>query len=272
MVRRNLNSLVDQTGSGSDNESTEILSTPLTDIQQDQDLETDKTESGILNISEQLVIVEETNSAITEEDGKKFFQQLGKIKNCSSTDASIGFALLSLKGATNANAPEKMTTTFKNSQGISTTITKGDLIYACQNSLGHKFLRKIAEKYATQISKFATKNRLDGDLAIRLNNIAKLEDMHPLDTTERAWANSFNQGNKECDSEFPRVSKLLAMDYKMRFEKNKNNKSKKNKRSKGTNPPRAQNKPQGNNNQKEKKGQNKINSPKKNGPSIVINN
>jgi hypothetical protein len=105
----------------------------------------------------------------------------------------------------------------KTDDGV-TSIVKYDVMMACQQVCKHKFLRRIAEYLAADISAFAEKHNLNDDLAIKLNNGLVAEGKPPLTTKEKAWANSFCQNYPNLEKfSGNRLPLLLAQDFQKRF-------------------------------------------------------
>jgi hypothetical protein len=104
-------------------------------------------------------------------------------------------------------------------------VTKRDLAYYYQQATGNTFLHRLAEHLSTNISQYAEKNNIDGDLATRLNNYVLTKKESPLTPKERAWASSFNQKNPELANVSERMLGIMAQDFKERFDKINKNKT-----------------------------------------------
>ena len=166
-----------------------------------------------------------TNQA-TEEECKKFIDTLAINMGITETHAFIAFATLCLKGVCNKSAPGTMSVEIEDRQkNEKTEIKKSDLLYICNKICGHKFLRRLAVSMAKHICLFAESKNLEGDLAMRLNNLLTAKGEIRLNNKEKAWANSFCQeiDNLETLSS-ERLPKLLAEDYNQRFSKVKKSK------------------------------------------------
>lgn len=117
-----------------------------------------------------------------------------------------------LKGAANKSTPNSLSVTVI-FEGEEVTISKADLMYFYRTSTGNQYLRRFAETMQNQISEFAFKNGLDGDLAKQLARKVQLDpEQTPLTKKERAYASSFNQDSESLGStpEFSRLVTLLT--------------------------------------------------------------
>lgn len=162
------------------------------------------------------------NNKITREEAGAVVKQLSDTMGLSLGQGFACTALLLLKGASNKGAPNTLSVSITDTDGKIVDVTKHDLSYACKRTLGHEFLRRLAECLGSDISKYAEQNGLNGDLAITINNTAIAQGDPPLNNKERAWASSFNQFNNSLDTEAsPRLATLMAQDYSKRFTKKK---------------------------------------------------
>lgn len=158
--------------------------------------------------------------AVSKEQCNAFLESLAKTFGIPEPNAFVAISLLFLKGAVNASAPERMGVDIITEDGSTITITKYDLIYACNQVCKHKYLRRIAEALALPIGSFAEKKGLNGDLAIGLNNNLVAKGEAPLTTKEKAWANSFCQNMPNLEQVAgDRIPSLLAEDFNRRFSK-----------------------------------------------------
>jgi hypothetical protein len=115
----------------------------------------------------------------------------------------------------------------KTEDGNATILTKYDLMVASQSVTKNRFIRRFAKGMAKEISQFAEKNKLNGDLAIKLNNDLVASGEPPLSVKEKAWASSFCQIIPDLEDWCgQRIPTLLAKDYRTRFLENKNKKKK----------------------------------------------
>lgn len=158
---------------------------------------------------------------ITEEQRAQFIKSVADTHGISDAEAFIAISLLFLKGACNAAAPKTMSVDIyspESGSGKPVSITKYDIEYACHLTTGNIFLRRFAQAMAPQISNYAEINNLNGDLAIRLNNLALSKGGTPLTTKEKAWASSFCQNSPELSAQAgDRLVELLAEDFQKRF-------------------------------------------------------
>jgi hypothetical protein len=156
---------------------------------------------------------------ISEEEVIAFIQNLGRTHNLTDGESFVAIALLFLKGAGNSSAPKSMSVDIT-VQGSPhpINITKYDIEYSCHNVTGNWYLRRFAEAMSKEISEYAARNNLNGDLAIRLNNLAISKGGPPLNTLELAWASSFCQNRVDLSSlASERLATLLAEDFQKRF-------------------------------------------------------
>lgn len=98
-------------------------------------------------------------------------------------------------------------------------ITKYDIEYACHMTTDNTYLRRFAEVMSKEVSEYALKKNLNGDLAIRLNNLAISKGGPPLNSVELAWASSFCQNRVDLSSlaGVLRIATLLAEYFQKRF-------------------------------------------------------
>jgi hypothetical protein len=83
---------------------------------------------------------------------------------------------------------------------------------------GNKYLRRMAEAMAVQISQYAEKNGLYGDLGKRIQTRLRAATGESLTPKELAWCSSFCQDLPDLATfASERVAKLLAEDYDSRF-------------------------------------------------------
>jgi hypothetical protein len=156
--------------------------------------------------------------AVTKEQCEQFLIKLGESHGLSTPLAFIAFALLCLKGACNKSSPKEMQVDIHTGEGSPINITKYDLEHICFQLTGNFFLRRFAQAMAPEISAYAEKHNLNGDLAIRINNLALANGGPPLNSREKSWANSFCQSVSDLsDYAGERLPSLLAEDFQKRF-------------------------------------------------------
>jgi hypothetical protein len=141
--------------------------------------------------------------------------------------AFCAIALLFLKGAASKTAPDKMFVEVRAIDGSVSKVTKGDLMHmqVYYEVTQNRFIRRLAESLAVQISNFAERHNMKGDLAMNLEIEEISEGREPLTAKEQAWANSFCQHVQNLETlSSPRLRQLLNKDYQLRFERRKNKK------------------------------------------------
>ena len=129
--------------------------------------------------------------------------------------------LLFLRGASNKRTPDSLSVSIVyNTEKFS--LQRGDFMTAYKTQCKNTYLRRMAEFLASQISSFAARYNLPGDL---FNQVGLLfnRNEEPLSINERIWCSSLNQKNDECSRLFPRVSALLALEYRLKFQKKSSN-------------------------------------------------
>lgn len=167
---------------------------------------------------------------------KQFINNVAEPHGITYTEAFISCCLLFLKGACNSSAPKAMAVDIICNDGNMVQITKYDLCYACYLATGNDYLRRFAEAMAIPICRYAEKNNLNGDLAIKLNTMALAKEESPLSTKEKAWANSFCQRIENLEEYAgPRIPLLLAADYQKRFSNKKSSTAKESRKAKQEN-------------------------------------
>ena len=155
---------------------------------------------------------------VTKEECKSIVKTLATTHGINESQAFSAIALLFLKGAANRSAPETMSVTVTNADGTKTEVLKYDVMYACHTVCKHKFLRRLAESLAVEISVFAETQNLNRDLAVALNNCLLAQGDPPLTSKEKAWASSFCQALPGLDTYVGQcVPAKLAADYNGRF-------------------------------------------------------
>lgn len=175
---------------------------------------------------------------LSNEDIGKIIVKIALDLNISNEEALTGVMLLMLKGAASSGTPQSLSVELKN--GIS--ISKKNISSAYMLVTGNNYIRRLAESLATHIGDFAETFGLSGELSQRINTALKAENGESLTIKEMAWCSSFSQNVPDlADRSSDRLVKLLAEDYKKRFDNkkkskdnviikgknNKNNKSKK---------------------------------------------
>lgn len=131
--------------------------------------------------------------------------------------ALMGVFKLFLRGAANAGTPDSLTVNVPDDEGKIVKLSKFDLIIGYRQIMGDKFVRRLAQVLGPRICEFAEKHNLTGDLARKINNRVLSQGKPPLSDKEKAWCNSFMQGNPELERAAPRVLNLLAEDFTIKF-------------------------------------------------------
>jgi len=182
--------------------------------------------SDSLKIDIKRVAPQEVSPELEEAQISKFINTVAEMYGLPNSLALFGIALLFLKGACNASAPNNMTVEISDPDGNPVSVSKKDLVYACYSVTRNEYIRRFAEGMAIPISTIAEKNKLMGDLGVRLNNMVIAKGEPCLTPKERAWASSFCQ-NVENLSTYAgeRVPLLLAEDFLKRFSSKKGKKS-----------------------------------------------
>ena len=199
---------------------TEIASDVSSEANIGSDLE--KIYEGASKISLKEIAPSEIIHTVSPSEIQDFLKNLSDSHGIAQSEAFIAFALLSLKGACNASAPNDMSVDIVTESKDIVQITKYDISYACHRVTGNQYTRRLAQAMAIPISQYAEKNNLNGDLAQKLNNMALANGENPLNTKEKSWASSFCQGVSNLETRSSeRIPKLLAEDYQKRFGKKK---------------------------------------------------
>lgn len=175
----------------------------------------DKLENIAPNYRKGLLSVESINRII-----EKIASDIG----VSKSDALAGIILLFLKGAASSGTPATMSVDLRNGK----TMAKKNIQGAYMVETGNQHLRRLAEALAVEIGQFAQSNELNGELAQRINTSLKADTGENLTQIESAWCSSFSQHLPDlAQRSSERLVKLLAEDYKKRFESRKKEKSNK---------------------------------------------
>lgn len=156
---------------------------------------------------------------MSQDQAEEIITKLADLHNLLPATAFAAIAILFLNGASNKGAPLSMHVKVLTKEGTEKNITKDDILHIYSTVTGNKYLRRLAQALATEISQFAEKNNLDGDLAKTIEPAIMQDEDLPLSAQERAWASSFNQNNKKALELCPRVVSYLARDYHKRFSK-----------------------------------------------------
>lgn len=148
-----------------------------------------------------------------------FIKQFGEQMGISELLAVIGIALLFLKGAANKGTPNSLSVCLYEDKNSSLEITKADMLYLYKKTYKNEFIRRLAESLCIEISNYAEKQGLHGDLAKKVNILLAKNQEPPLSRIEAAWCSSFCQGCPKLATKSNRLNSLLAEDYTSRFRK-----------------------------------------------------
>jgi hypothetical protein len=164
-----------------------------------------------------------TKSLITKQQCKEIIEDISKTHGLTNEKAFAAIALLFLKGAANKAAPLDMSVDIITEENNTTSVCKVDLVRSTQKVVKNGFIRRVAEALAAEISYYAEKHYLNGDLAIKLDTLLRADEKPSLTRKEKAWANSFAQNLPGLERfAGPRIPYLLALDYNNRFSKQRN--------------------------------------------------
>jgi hypothetical protein len=173
-------------------------------------------------------IIPPKKTTVSKKDIIGIIERISRVYNIPESTALISIYLLILVGAAISATPVSLSVTVKNAKGHNIEVDKLQLLTAYKQITGNSYLRRLAETLADDISKFAEKHNIKGDLANKMNNKLLAEGKTVLSTRQMAWCSSFNQDNPtlNSNSELVIVAQLLAEDYKKRFDKVQNKTSK----------------------------------------------
>lgn len=170
---------------------------------------------------------------LSESDINSIIDKVATELAISKEDALIGIMLLMLKGASSGGTPTTLSVELKGGK----TMAKKNILGAYMSVTGNNYIRRLAEGLAVHIGEFAEAFGLKGELAQRINTALKAENGETLSAKEMAWCSSFSQNIPDlANKSSERLVKLLAEDYKKRFDnRKKSNNSNNTQNSKGKN-------------------------------------
>lgn len=152
---------------------------------------------------------------LTDEEAEKIIEQTANSIGTTKENALTGTICLFLKGAASNGTPQNLEVLLKDGKSLAKRNLMGAYVSVC----GNQYLRRLAEKLAIDIAEFAEMHGLNGELASRINTILKAESGEVLTAKEAAWCSSFSQNIPDlAERSSERVVKLLAEDYRKRFE------------------------------------------------------
>nr|YP_010500116.1 hypothetical protein ODF01_pgp013 [Gormaniella terricola]UWV18293.1 hypothetical protein [Gormaniella terricola] len=131
-------------------------------------------------------------------------------KKLSTEAAFVAIYLLFLGGIIDSNCPENFSVRvpIERNSNSTTLVTKSVLKYCFKKVTKSDNLEQLGNYLATEISQFAEKYRLDGDLYEKFEReLSNFKE--PLSLQEKAWLSSFNIQNEICEKKHPRVFKLI---------------------------------------------------------------
>jgi hypothetical protein len=161
--------------------------------------------------------------AISDEQMETIIENISTSIGTTKLNALVGTICLFLKGGASNGTPQNLEVVLSDG----TILAKRNVLGAYFSTCGNQFLRRLAEKLAIEIGEFAEAHSLNGELAPRINTLLKAETGEVLTAKEAAWCSSFSQNIPDLavrSSE--RVVRLLAEDYRKRFENKSKNKKK----------------------------------------------
>jgi hypothetical protein len=157
---------------------------------------------------------------ITDEQTELIIENIANSIGTTKENALTGTICIFLKGGASNGTPQNLEVVLRDGKILAKRNVLGAYVSVC----GNQYLRRLAEKLAIEIGEFAEAHGLNGELAPRINTILKADTGEILTPKEAAWCSSFSQNIPDLATRSSeRVVKLLAEDYKKRFE----NKSKK---------------------------------------------
>lgn len=168
-------------------------------------------------------------SILGSEETNMIIKKIATDLDITEEEALAGTMLLLLKGASSDGTPQNLSVELKNGK----TLAKRNVQGAYLTVTGNNYLRRLAESLAIQIGEFAEHFGLNGELTQRINTSLKAESGEVLSPKETAWCSSFSQNIPDLATRSSeRLVRLLAEDYKKRFEGKKKYKTSENKTNK----------------------------------------
>lgn len=159
--------------------------------------------------------------ALSTEEINKIIEKIALDIDVPEKDALIGIYLLMLKGAASSGTPQTLSVELKGGK----VLAKKNVTGAYLSVTGNNYVRRLAEGLAVSIGEFAEAFGLEGELSQRINTALKAETGEILSAKEIAWCSSFSQNVPDlAKRSSERLVKLLAEDYKKRFDTKKKQK------------------------------------------------
>lgn len=152
---------------------------------------------------------------LNQEEIDRIIYRIASDIGVSEGIALAGTILLMLKGAASSGTPQTMSVDLVGGK----TLAKKNITGAYVTVTGNSFIRRLAESLAIQIGEFAERHGLEGELSQRIGTVLKAETGELLTYKEKAWCSSFSQNIPDLPQRSSeRLAKLLAADYRRRFE------------------------------------------------------
>lgn len=157
-------------------------------------------------------------NVLTDDDVAKIIDKVACDVGITKQDALAGIMLLMLKGAASGGTPPTLSIDLRGGK----VLTKRNILLAYAAVTNNMYIRRLAESLAINIGEFAENFSLSGELAQRINTSLKAETGEVLTQKEVAWCSSFSQNIPDLsERSSERLVRLLADDYKKRFESKK---------------------------------------------------
>lgn len=174
-----------------------------------------------MNINLEEIAPNYKKGVLSKTDKERIIEKIALEVGIPLSDALAGTILLFLKGAASSGTPSTLSIDLRGGK----TIAKKNIQASYMAVTGNTFIRRLAEALAIEIGEFAFKYGLSGELSTRINTILKSESGERLTPEESAWCSSFSQEIPDlAQRSSERLVKLLAEDYKKRFENKKRTK------------------------------------------------
>ena len=159
-----------------------------------------------------------SKNVLSDDDVTKIIDKIASDIGVTKQDALAGIMLLMLKGAASGGTPQTLSVDLRGGK----VLTKRNILLAYVAVTNNTYIRRLAESLAINIGEFAERFGLCGELAQRINTSLKAETGEVLTSKEVAWCSSFSQNIPDlAERSSERLVRLLADDYKKRFENKK---------------------------------------------------
>lgn len=191
----------------------------------DQDIKTEISDY-LKDYNEDIIPKSESSKKVSLAQASSIMERIARIKDISKKTATLAVVELFRKGAANAGAPDSMEVEVRCPiTGVTTSITRYDVVMALQSVTDHKTLRKLAETLAPQMLdanlQLIQQNPLmdrKGDLANRINRKLVLRKEDPLTRKEEVCCATYAQWMPNLNelAESTRLKALLDEDLNAR--------------------------------------------------------